>query len=50
MSEAISEEKPFWLSGNFAPTYEEVTETQLRVTGNIPPELNGRYFRKRRQP
>ncbi|MEM9621480.1 MAG: carotenoid oxygenase family protein [Pseudomonadota bacterium] len=50
MSEAISEEKPFWLSGNFAPTYEEVTETQLQVTGSIPPELNGRYFRNGANP
>ncbi len=49
MSEA-AEEQPFWLSGNFAPIFEEVTETQLSVTGSIPPELNGRYFRNGANP
>ena len=42
--------KPFWLDGNFAPTFEEVTETKLEVTGSIPPELNGRYFRNGANP
>lgn len=50
MSEAVAEETPFWLSGNFAPVYEETTETQLSVTGSIPPELNGRYFRNGANP
>ena len=50
MSEAVANEKPFWLSGNFAPTYDEVTETQLTVTGSIPPELNGRYLRNGANP
>ena len=49
MSEAI-QETPFWLSGNFAPTYEEVTATDLKVTGSIPPELNGRYLRNGANP
>lgn len=49
MSEAI-QEKPFWLTGNFAPTFEEVTATELAVTGNIPPELNGRYLRNGANP
>ncbi|MFT7652591.1 MAG: carotenoid cleavage dioxygenase-like enzyme [Limisphaerales bacterium] len=49
MSEAV-QEKPFWLSGNFAPTFEEVTETELSVTGSIPPELNGRYLRNGANP
>jgi len=44
MSEQAIEQTPFWLSGNFAPTFEEVTETKLKVTGSIPPELNGRYL------
>ncbi|HIG44128.1 MAG: carotenoid oxygenase family protein [bacterium] len=43
-------EKPFWLTGNFAPVYEELTENDLKVTGNIPPELNGRYFRNGSNP
>jgi carotenoid cleavage dioxygenase len=50
MSEAAINEKPFWLSGNFAPTYDEVTETKLEVTGSIPPELNGRYLRNGANP
>ena len=50
MSEQTIEQKPFWLSGNFAPTFEEVTETQLTITGSIPPELNGRYLRNGPNP
>ncbi len=50
MSEQAIEQKPFWLSGNFAPTFEEVTETQLTITGSIPPELNGRYLRNGPNP
>jgi carotenoid cleavage dioxygenase len=46
----IKESKPFWLDGNFAPTYDEVTETNLKVTGSIPPELNGRYLRNGSNP
>jgi carotenoid cleavage dioxygenase len=50
VSEAENIRKPFWLSGNFAPTYEEVTATDLKVTGTIPPELNGRYLRNGANP
>ena len=50
MSEQAVHEKPFWLSGNFAPTFEERTETELAVTGNIPPELSGRYLRNGANP
>ncbi|MFT6437665.1 MAG: carotenoid cleavage dioxygenase [Candidatus Azotimanducaceae bacterium] len=51
MSEATSiEKKPFWLSGNFAPVTEEITATELKVTGSIPPELNGRYLRNGANP
>jgi carotenoid cleavage dioxygenase-like enzyme len=39
-----------YLTGNFAPVAEEVTTTSLRVTGNIPPELNGRYLRNGPNP
>ena len=35
-------EQPFWMTGNFAPVSEEVTTTDLKVTGEIPRELNGR--------
>ena len=34
-----------YLAGNFAPVTEEVTVTDLTVTGTLPPELNGRYLR-----
>lgn len=49
-SEASVAEKPFWLTGNFAPIFEEATEFNLRVTGTIPPELHGRYFRNGANP
>jgi len=39
-----SAENPF-LSGPFAPVSEERTETELRVTGRIPQELNGLFAR-----
>lgn len=35
----------FWQQGNFRPVAEEVTVTDLKVTGSIPPELNGLYVR-----
>lgn len=41
---------PFWMDGNFAPVAEEVTRTDLKVTGEIPTELNGRYFRNGANP
>jgi carotenoid cleavage dioxygenase len=49
-SEALVAEKPFWLTGNFAPVFEETTAFDLHVTGNIPPELSGRYFRNGANP
>ncbi len=36
---------PFHLNGNFAPVFEELTEFDLEVSGAIPPELNGLFFR-----
>lgn len=50
MSEAIANDQPFWLTGNFAPTMDEVTDTELKVTGTIPAELNGRYLRNGANP
>ncbi|MFT4614110.1 MAG: carotenoid cleavage dioxygenase-like enzyme [Bacteroidia bacterium] len=43
-----SESEPkvkFWQNGNFRPVDEEVTETELKVEGSIPPELSGLYVR-----
>lgn len=34
-----------YLSGNFAPVREELTLTELSVTGKIPEHLDGRYLR-----
>lgn len=34
-----------YLEGPFAPAHDEVTETQLRITGELPRELNGLYAR-----
>lgn len=34
-----------YLSGNFAPVADEITATDLAVTGEIPRELNGRFLR-----
>ncbi len=41
-----------YLSGNFAPVHQEVTvgATELKVTGSIPAELNGRYLRNGPNP
>ncbi len=35
----------FWQQGNFRPVAEEITETELKVEGSIPPELSGLYVR-----
>lgn len=50
MSDASTEELPFHLKGNFAPVSEEVTVTDLEVTGTIPPELTGTYMRNGSNP
>ena len=43
---AITESKPPWhLRGNWAPVQDELTETELRVEGAIPPQLEGVYIR-----
>ena len=49
MSEQIQED-PFWLKDNFAPVFDEITETDLKVTGEIPRELNGRLLRNGANP
>jgi carotenoid cleavage dioxygenase-like enzyme len=42
--------KSRFLEGPFAPVTEEITALDLRVTGTIPPELNGRYLRNGPNP
>jgi carotenoid cleavage dioxygenase len=39
-----------YLEGNFAPVLEEVTATDLPVTGHIPEALSGRYLRNGPNP
>lgn len=46
----VGQQVPFWLSGNFAPVFEERTDFDLRVTGEIPRELNGLYVRNGANP
>ncbi|MCQ4079467.1 carotenoid oxygenase family protein [Streptomyces sp. RB6PN25] len=41
---------PLYLSGHLAPVAEEVDGHDLPVTGALPPELNGRYFRNGPNP
>ena len=41
---------PFWMADSFAPAVDEVTEIDLEVSGSIPTELNGRYFRNGANP
>ena len=39
-----------YLEGNFAPVSDEVTVTELDVTGTIPTWLDGRYLRNGPNP
>ena len=43
-------EVPAHLRGNGRPTQDEVTLTELRVTGTIPTDLDGRYLRNGANP
>jgi len=42
--------KPFWLSGNFAPVAEEIFSDKLNIVGSIPKELNGTFVRNGANP
>ena len=39
-----------YLEGNFAPVQQEVTATELPVTGELPESLCGRYLRNGPNP
>ncbi|MGA9275450.1 carotenoid oxygenase family protein [Ilumatobacter sp.] len=41
---------PFYMKGNYAPVREEIDAVDLPVTGALPPELNGRFFRNGANP
>ena len=49
-NEAEDSTLPFHLKGNFAPVMEELTVTDLAVTGAIPTELSGTYIRNGSNP
>jgi carotenoid cleavage dioxygenase-like enzyme len=49
-ADAAAKELPFHLRGNYAPVFEEVTATDLPVTGAIPPALRGLYVRNGPNP
>lgn len=42
--------KPFHLRGNYAPVFDEVTETDLPIAGKLPSELTGLYVRNGANP
>jgi carotenoid cleavage dioxygenase-like enzyme len=46
----VVDDRPFYLTGNYAPVFEELTAHDLPVDGAIPPELNGRYLRNGPNP
>ena len=47
---ALPEDTPSHLRGNGRPVTEELTLTELKVTGTIPAELDGRYVRNGANP
>ncbi len=47
---AVLEDTPVHLRGNGRPVQEEQTLTELKVTGTIPAELDGRYVRNGANP
>ncbi|MBO2456506.1 carotenoid oxygenase family protein [Actinomadura violacea] len=44
------QERATWLEGHLAPIEDEVDATCLKITGALPPELTGRYFRNGPNP
>jgi carotenoid cleavage dioxygenase len=46
----MAETRNRYLEGNFAPVHEEITVTDLPVTGTIPDHLDGRYLRNGPNP
>ncbi|GAA2760447.1 carotenoid oxygenase family protein [Actinopolymorpha rutila] len=45
-----SEPQPAHMLGHLAPVQDEITAADLPVTGNLPPELSGRYLRNGPNP
>ncbi|MFM8529648.1 MAG: carotenoid oxygenase family protein [Ilumatobacteraceae bacterium] len=45
-----TERQPWFLSGNYGPVFDELTSTDLKVTGAIPKALSGMYVRNGSNP
>ena len=45
-----TERKPWFLNGNYGPVFDELTSTDLKVTGAIPKALSGMYVRNGSNP
>ena len=50
MAAESSPESPWHLRGNYGPVKDELTEFDLKVSGAIPPELDGLYLRNGSNP
>ena len=50
MTDTMDEKKPWFLAGNYGPVFDEITDTDLRVTGTIPSSLSGTYVRNGSNP
>lgn len=50
MLDRNAEQTPWFLRGNYAPVFDEVTDTNLSVTGSIPSGLSGLYVRNGSNP
>ena len=50
MLDRDAEKTPWFLRGNYAPVFDEVTDTNLSVTGSIPTSLSGLYVRNGSNP
>ena len=46
----MSEQTPNYLAGHLAPVPDEIEALDLQVTGALPTELTGRYFRNGPNP
>jgi carotenoid cleavage dioxygenase-like enzyme len=50
MAAETAPETPWHMQGNYGPVKEELTELDLKVTGAVPPELDGLYVRNGSNP
>ncbi|MQA95501.1 MAG: dioxygenase [Streptosporangiales bacterium] len=50
MTETANTSRPLYLQGHLAPVPDEIDAVELDVTGSLPAELTGRYFRNGPNP